>query len=182
MRLPAFLGIFLIAAYLVISPRFSHLLFPFARQSSLDRLISQTQATRHLDAQKFWETREFYYPGVLYVYQDGLSERELSDFQTKSGLKLKSAPALPILTYDSPKWQSYEALVNTNVLSDYLNLPSSAPVYRDDETQIYLESDKTYIFFLKSYPELRVTNGFVYRSEEVLSQYNYWLGVSVITR
>ncbi len=181
MRLPLILAILIFLLFVAFSPRLPNYLFPSIRSQYLGRLLSSTKANSHLDSQKYWETREFYYPGVFYVYNDGLNDNNLKDFTQKTGLELKTDGTFPIFVYSSPKWHSYEALVNSNVLSDLVSLPQSLPIYQDSETQIYQLEGKTLIYFIKSYDELKTTNGFIYTNNEKLRDYRYWFGVSVIT-
>ncbi|PIV08470.1 hypothetical protein COW38_01900 [Candidatus Collierbacteria bacterium CG17_big_fil_post_rev_8_21_14_2_50_45_7] len=182
MRLPLLVTLTIAICYLLFQPRIINYLLPTARTNYLDQLLQQTKSTKHLDPQKYWETREFYYPGVFYVFQDGLSIDNITDFVHQTGINLKLKGDFPILVYKSPKWSSYESLVNTNQLADLVDLPSSTPIYQDSQTIIYQIDNKVLIFFIKPYDELKVTNGFIYTKEAILKDYYYWFGVSVITR
>lgn len=182
MRLPLFISLLISILFIFFQPRLRNYLFPAFRTAYLEQLIQSTKADFKLDAQRFWQTREFYYPGVFYVAGDGLAESHLRNLEKTTGLTLPSGDQYSILVYDSPKWQSYEALVDADSLQDVITLPDLPPIYEDGETHIYQQGDTTYIYFLKSYDELRTTNGFVYRDETNLSRYRAWFGVSKITR
>lgn len=182
MRFPLLVFIIIVISFFSFQPRTLNYLFPSVRASYLGQLLTDTTNSSHLNPQKYWETREFYYPGVFYVFQDGLSSANIDDFSKATGIAPVQPGSFPILVYNSPKWHSYEALVNTDDLSLIVKLPSSNPVYSDAETKIYVEGDKTFFFFIKSYDELKVTNGFIYTKDQILKNYHYWFGVSVVTR
>ncbi len=182
MRFPVLVLIIVIISYISFQPRTLNYLFAPMRNYDMQNLIKKTSLKKHLDPQKYWETREFYYPGVFYVYQDGLTNANIDSFTKLTGIAPLQVGSFPILVYNSSKWQSYEALVNTDKIEDVVKLPSSTPIYSDSETKIYAEGDKTYFFFIKSYEELKVTNGFIYTKDEILKNYHYWFGMSVVTR
>lgn len=182
MRLPLILASLIIVMFLTFQPRSLNYLSPHARTSYLNHFLNQTISTHYLDPQKYWETREFYFPGVFYVFQDGLTDQSIHNFSVQTGLALSPVESFPILIYQSPKWHSYESLVNTNQLSDLINLPNLTPLYQDSQTKIYQDGNLTYFFFIKPYDELKTTNGFIYTKEHILQDYQYWFGVSVVTR
>jgi hypothetical protein len=166
---------------LVFQPRLPNYFIPQVRSLYLNHFLDKTVANSHLSPQDYWQTREFYYPGVFYVYQDGLEPNHIEQFTTTTALRLHTQGTFPILFYDSPKWQSYESLVNTSELADLVDLPDYPILYSDSETKIYRTGDQTIFFFIKSYSELKITNGFIYTKEQILKDYRYWFGVSVVT-
>ena len=182
MRFQLSVLIIIIICFFSFQPRTLNYLFPSMRTSYLQQLINDTSSLGHLNPQMYWKTREFYYPGVFYVFQDGLGDNNFDNFTKQTGLSPQRLGSFPILVYNSSKWQSYEALVNTDKLEDLVKLPTSSPVYSDKETKIYVEGNKTYFFFIKSYDELKITNGFIYTKDQILKNYRYWFGVSVVTR
>jgi|GEM_PF-2645521 len=181
MRFSLILATLVFALFFMFEPRLPNYFSSHARAIILNSLISKTQANRSLNPQQYWETREFYYPGVFYVFKDGLTDQNIADFESQTMLNLKRANTFPILVYSSTKLHSYESLVNTNQLLDLVNLPDATLLYEDGETKIMKNNGLTYIFFIKPYSELMVTNGFIYTKEEILKNYQFWFGVSVIT-
>lgn len=182
MRFPLIVTALILACFIIFQPRIPNYLSASSRMSSLNHLLTATSESNHLDPQKYWETREFYYPGVFYVFQDGLTQAHFDQFSKNTRITLKTESTFPILYYNSPKWQSYEALVSTNNLVDLTTLPLEQPLYQDSETKIYQVDGKTIIYFIKNYDELKITNGFIYTKEAILKKYLYWFGVSVITK
>lgn len=182
MRNPWFLTLLIFVTFLLFQPRIPNLLSKNLRQNYFGHFIDNTTQANHLDPQTYWETREFYYPGVFYVFEDGLSSAHVEDFSQKTKIKLKrDLDSFPILVYDSPVWSSYEALVNTDKIEEIVSVVGDNLIYQDDETTIYKDGNTTYVYFIKQYDELKITNGFIYTKDKILKNYNYWFGVSVVT-
>lgn len=178
---PLFLILLIFATYLIFQPRIPNFLFKPARLNYFDKLIVNTTNKNHLDPQLYWETREFYYPGVFYVFEDGLTQDHIKSFSSQNQITIRDTNSFPILVYNSAKWSSYEALVTTDKIEELVEIKGSNLVYEDKQSKIYKDDNKTYIYFTKPYDELKVTNGFIYTKDKILKNYNYWFGVSVVT-
>ena len=59
------------------------MLFPYKRTSMLNAFLTTIQKTHSVDAQSFWELREFYYPGSLTVTHGALYPHPFTTFQSK---------------------------------------------------------------------------------------------------
>ena len=182
MRIPLTMLIVILLTYFIFQPRLLNYVFPSARSASVSHMLDSAKNQNHLDSQLYWETREFYYPGVFYVYRDGLEDKHIAGFTKDTGLNLQTEGTFPILVYKSNKWMSYESLVNTSDLGKLVDVVGSTVLYEDKETKILKDGDRTYIYFIKNYDELKTTNGFIYTKEEILKDYRYWFGVSVVTK
>lgn len=173
----AFALVALLMLVLWLHPTTSVVVFPVKRAQMLNSFLANIDATKSIDAQGFWQFREFYYPGTLIV--------------DKSGIKDSSSPSIPLAyepylftVFHSSKIASYEYLVTKNTLD--LIVPKS------DEWKIFPNSSLAYkhtddsvsLVFIKPISEMVRANGFLdYKDKDKkLLDGKYWLVVTTIAK
>jgi len=156
--------IIIVVSFVILSPKISSMLFPQKREMVLQTFISSIKQNNSIDAQKFWEFREFYSPGYFTFDRNGLNNTQIKTVENKTGIFVNMQHVSRIfLTFTSPHLNSYEALVTTTKLSDVVNSQALGPktIFSNSNTLMYKDSQGlTHVIFLKPLSEMERANGF----------------------
>ena len=183
----AVLLVIIVFSFLVLAPRVSSSLFPMKRQMVLQTFLDTVKKTNTINPQKFWEFREFYSPGYITFNKNGLSNSQIKAVENKTGVLVDMKYTDRIfLTFTSPHLVSFEALATTDDLSKLLNIKTPDPkqvIFSSNNTLIYKDSSqRIYIIFLKSEPDMQLANGFFSSSDmdKTLIKGKNWLEVTAL--
>ncbi len=189
---PLFLVLHLFAfilLFLFFTPKISTRIFPFISSNKLSQFIEQSESSKNIDAQKYWEFREFFSPGSFQFSKTGISERITNPIIKNAGILLKDELNLmPFLIFNSPKLASVDFLTTHNSLDQiiYLDEINNKKILLQTDNELIYEYDpsRIVIIFLKSPSDMKRANGFFdYRIEDKeLTENKYWLNITIITQ
>lgn len=173
--------------FIFLQPKLSVVLFPQKRQVILNNFLENTQSNKKIDARIFWQFREFYYPGYFTFERLGIKKSMYSITEKKLRIKL-SENSLPyvFLIYTSNKFNSLEALVTKDILSDVvvdLSTGKKNIIFQNNSELVYKTGGRMRIIFVKPQNEMVKSNGyFDYKNprDMAILQTKYWLSVSEI--
>lgn len=160
-RFYIFLLILVLFLFTLLSPKISSFLYPFKRGFLLDSFLSDTQAHKTIDPQKFWQFRDFYYPGIINFDKRGLRNLDSFSLVEDSPINLGKQTA-PFLHYSSKLIESYEMLV-TNATSPMFSLNTTKNwniLYQNVDEMIISNDKEILIVFVKPASEMVKANGF----------------------
>ncbi len=168
MNYKTIIGLFvlLLAVFLITEPKISSYLFPLKRHETWNTFINQVKKTNYIDPQKFWEFREFYYPGYFTFAKNGLPITQMNKFFTSANIILKSnVSPFPFLMYQADKkLTSLETLVAEDKLDqliDRFSFQNISVIYSSPTSLIYTrDKNNAVIIFVETENEMLRANGF----------------------
>lgn len=189
---PLFLVLHLFAfilLFLFLTPKISSRIFPFVSSNELSEFIEQSESSKNIDAQKYWEFREFFSPGSFQFSKTGISQRTTNRIVKRAGVFLKDDfDIMPFLVFNSPKLVSVDFLTTHTTLDQIIDLDEikNKKILLQTENELIYENDPSQIIiiFLKSPSDMKRANGFFdYRIEDKeLTENKYWLNITIITQ
>ena len=173
--------------FVILQPKLSVYLFYPKRTTMLNGFNKDIKTTQKIDAKKFWQFREFYYPGYIKIDKSGFKYPKYLQQLKTLGVKMvdNTAPRV-FLIYNSDKLSSVEAIVEKDQLKDLvIDLKSSSESTLIDNKTEYVAKfhDKIYVYFVKPVPEMLTANGYYdYKNphDRVIIEGKYWLNISAI--
>lgn len=170
----------------------SHLatqIFPFKRELLLKNFLTKVLAEKKVDAQAYWEFREFYSPGSFDYSTKGLNKNIL-DGTTRNNHLLVSKKDIDriFLNFKSSQIISFDMLTTSATLSAIVRpdtLLDKEILLQNRDTIIYREkAGNILILFLKSRDEMKTANGFFdYRDiDKDLVKNKNWVNITSITQ
>jgi hypothetical protein len=155
----------IIILFVTLSPKVSSLLVPFKRQAILNDFINKTKMDNGINAQGYWEFREFYSPGHFTFSRDGIAKPLLRNVQKEIGVKYSEKDIdLTYLFFSSDRLNSLDMLTKQSSLSgliDQKQFQAKNVIFMDKNSLIYKEDAKTIrIVFLLSNSSMQKANGF----------------------
>lgn len=152
------------------------MLFPFKRNAMLNKFISTVKQTKKIDAQAFWQFREFYYPGSLVVDKKGIKPPPFIS------PPLWTSP-LYITAFRSKLVTSDEFLVGYATASAYLE-PNKRYTIIGSDFAISESQKSMQIIFIKPIAEMTRANGFfdVKDKDAKLLKGKSWLVITEISK
>lgn len=177
----------IILPFIFLQPKISSKLFSFKRKFLWDQFITDSVKAKKIDAQKFWQLREFYYPGYITFERNGISDKKTYSFLKQFKLIIQSGKYFyPFLIYKSDKFNSLEAFVNIypiDLLLGNLHLDNKKVILNNNSQIIYLENNKqAVIIFVKPLEEMKKTNGYFDYADrdQEFTKYKLWFSISLI--
>lgn len=157
----------------------------FANSSEVKKLEENILNRKYVDEQLFWQTREFYSPGVLTFNKEGLENNTVQELLDKGGVNINPLSYYhSFLRYKSDKWESVEFLVKSNQLNKIMAVPNGHILLNDKNIILdQIDEKKHLLIFLKPVVEMEKANGyFDYKQwDKELLKDKYWLTISIIT-
>jgi hypothetical protein len=168
-----------IALFIIVwlHPTLSAIAFPFKRQIMLNTMLTKIDKDKKIDAQEFWQFREFYYPGAISFNRTGLAEQSPYTFD----------PLLkPFLftSFHSKYISSYEYLVTMNDLNYVVPFNEDWKLYLESSVAVRKRNNTVDIVFIKPVSEMVKANGFLdYKDKDKkLLEAKFWLVFSQIKK
>jgi hypothetical protein len=182
------LSLIVLVVFALLQPKLSSWLFPQKRAMILKEFLQDTQRKNTIDARKFWEFREFYYPGYFVFERDGLPTDRVNKRKAELDITIHPQSVLhPFLLYTSGKLNSLDFLVSANSIDmviDTTKIKKDSIVHRTPSEIIYYDDPETLkIVFIKSDEEMVKANGYLnYRNAADVKVYEgkYWLSISSV--
>jgi len=143
----------------------------------LNSFLANIDATKSIDAQEFWQFREFYYPGSLTV--------------DKKGIKDPASPTIPLVfnpylftVFRSSKITSYEYLVTSNSLELLVPKDNAWKIFSNNSFAYKNVGDSVSLVFIKPISEMVKANGFLdYKDKDKkLLEGKYWMAITNISK
>lgn len=189
-----FIALFLtvVVCFFLLVPKVASDLFPWKRQVILQNFLQETEKAQEINAQSFWEFREFYSPGYYTFDRNGLSGSPVERIEKKVGIQINNPHIQTtyidktFLIFTSPHLTSIDALVTTNDLTKIIVMNSLHPVttfFSAKNELIYKDANgNIHILFVKSIQEMKTANGyFDYTGTDAsLLKGKYWLDATVL--
>ena len=176
------LPIIIVGLFFVLQPKIAAVLISPIRVYRLSQFLIQVKKKQSLDAQVFWQFREFYAPGS-FSYDHHAAE-------LSSGLILKNnlvcQAKTPILTFASPFLLSQDSLIAQELKSTYFNTTQISPseiIFQNQTTLIYRDNPRAvHIIFVKPITDMMKANGFFSYTdqEKKLLKNQLWLDETTI--
>lgn len=169
-----------VIALFSLVPKIAVRIQPQIQQQKLTTFIANLQTRGDIDAQEFWQFREFYAPGS-FTYPAQTAD-------LAAGLILKNAPRCtfktPILYYYSDNMVSQESIVNKHEWQKYLAEdlnPDDTVIFKNETTLLYKTDGTYHLIFAKPGTEMMQANGFYSYTEPETAQlrHSYWISESV---
>lgn len=141
----------------------------------LNKILTQIDQNKNIDAQEFWQFREFYYPGVITFSRTGLTEKAPYTFD---------ALLKPLLftSFHSNYISSYEYIVSMNDLNYVVPFNEDWRLYLKSSLAVRARNNTVDIVFIKPVSEMVKANGFLdYRDKDKkLLENKFWLVITQI--
>ena len=176
--------------WLLLQPKISSRipLLKFKKDHRLEQFIGNSEKNQTIDPQKYWELREFYSPGYFVFKRGGLKKEEITEKLEEVNVPITAENlTFSFLTFNSPKWNSLEALVEKSSLHDYVKedkLIGKEILVNNERLLIYNEGPVIKIIFLLPMDPMENANGFFdYREvDHQLVKNKYWLNLTKIDK
>lgn len=179
------LGSLLIILFLLLEPKIIARMSSHYRQIILNHFIQSLQTKHTLDAQKFWEFREFYSPGYFIFRQNGLGS-EANRSLANNGISLNTANSTIVFSrYSSQQLTSSDSLISNSSLDTILSSSLSSKIISKGSNYILYQENLhilTLVFLMPTI-EMEKANGF-FDSQEIDKSFlngKYWLDITTIT-
>ncbi len=172
--------------FVAITPKITRTIFPSSASNSWIEFKKEIIQTQKLDSQEYWEFREFYSPGVYTVNKQGLENNAIKSFYSTLPAGLQSQPELTFATFESPRLQSIDGLINRSSISEFVNLEGlnkSQIVKQTDKFLLYQLEDNQFVLISIFTPEqMKTANGFWdYQKDQDIIENRYWVSAALIT-
>lgn len=148
------------------------------------------ESTRAIDGRTFWKFREFYYPGSFTFEPNGFGKEFTAQKAKELSISiLPQATASAFLIYESGKFKSLEALVNTRDLAETVEDLERLKNYDYDEGyggssyEMLRRGKQVRIMFVKPASEMVKANGYFdmkNKQDAARIEGKYWLSVSEV--
>lgn len=173
------LAVILGVGLLIFHPSVSSRIWSWQRDRVYNHFVSQVQMQQKIDAQTFWQFREFYSPGEFTFNPDAVGVYQTLRITTLSG------PETRLLTFTAPHLISNDSIITTPDIyqQKIANIPE--PLYQDESSVIYETDDnEVNLIFYLAIDEMMAANGFFdyLPAERELLQGKYWLNQTTLTR
>lgn len=181
------LFIFILILFIVFSPKVSSLLFPLKRQAILNDFINKTKTNGSINAQEYWQFREFYSPGYFTFAKIGISKSLSENAVSRIGIEYnKKEIELTYSFFSSQRLNSLDMLTkqsSLNMLIDQKQFQKDKIVFINRNSIIYQESPKIIkIVFLLNNNDMQKANGFFdYQDKDKkITQGENWLNITSV--
>jgi hypothetical protein len=157
--------VFIVALFIILSPKVSSLLFPLKRQAILNEFINKTKSEGKISPQVYWQFREFYSPGYFTFSRTGIAGALIDKSTKEIGIKYnKNAVDLIDLAFASQKINSLDMLTKQSSLDsiiDKAQFKKEKIIFINQNSLIYQKDAKTVqIVFLLANGDIKKANGF----------------------
>lgn len=150
--------------------------------SLLGNLIAKSNTSKSISPQLFWETKEFCYPGDFKYQHDGFTKSQI-DIVGHDISSIFPKSAIPFLIFESKRWFSIEALVDSPQLTNMTQSVGLEVVFKSKNEEIYkMSKDRYYILFVKPISEMKSANAYYDFNghDKKFVEGKYWLSLSEI--
>lgn len=178
----------IIVLFLLLTPKVSARLFPFASEYRLHTFIENTQSHNAIDAEDYWEFREFYSPGSFIFSKTGLPQNEANHMLREFEVSVNHERVnTPFLIFNSGRIKSIDFLTDAHQMNNIVEqelVNNKELIIQTDNAIMYRKNPTTFILiFLKTPEEMRKANGFFdYReADKELTENKYWFNITQIT-
>lgn len=170
-----------VGAFFWLAPKFAATFFAYRRESQLNQFISQVKAQGEIDPKLWWQTREFYSPGVF-----KLNNNLIELGETQKIVKVATTSS-ELVTYESRFIGSTESVAASALIPKLFNdkkLQGKTIVFADSDDHVYFSGETTLVVeFWRSLPVMKQTVGlFDFKGKELdILKNQVWLHQSIIT-
>jgi hypothetical protein len=180
--------VFILALFVILSPKVSSLLFPLKRQTVLNEFISKTKAEGLINSQEYWQFREFYSPGYFTFSRTGIAESLAEKATIGIGVKYNQKEVdLIDLYFSSQKLSSLDMLTkqsNLNSIVDQKQFQNEKLIFMNNNSAIYQDGSKNIkIIFLLTNAEMQKANGFFDYTDKdkQITEGENWLNITSLS-
>lgn len=171
----------LVLSFVLLEPKVSALIFPLKRQLVFQNFIKGVKRNGKIDPQEYWQFREFYSPGYFLFNRNGLSAKDIGNFEQNAGVE--KGKLIPFLLFTSTHLKSIDALTTDNVFFKNLKIPSGSEIiFQTSGQQIYKNNGRYTILFELRVSDMKRANGFFdyTGTDKKLVEGKYWVNITLI--
>ncbi len=160
--------------FLTLQPKFAAFLFPSKRAAVLKNFLSQVQQKKTINAQDFWQFREFISPGSFHFNPETAEVAGILNLHKIQGSQVH------LMEFTSPVMTSSDQVITRDRwirLSAYLPQLAEKMLFANQESFIFYDHQgDLHILFVKPIEEMATANGFfdyTQQEKEYFHDY-YW--------
>jgi hypothetical protein len=175
-----------VLGFIIWQPRIRNFYLPQQQDKLLQAFIVSTKNKGEIDAQEFWQLRDFFSHGKIILHQYyPLDVEQISNELAESLVSTDSF--LPYLAVEARRLLSIEGYVSREAIADLFLLEESATIlFESDNGLIYEdENEQLIIIHLTTVSQAAKTNGFLWfdsREEDYQPEFEYWLTKTKVYR
>lgn len=163
----------LVVCMLFLIPKLSTLVLPQKQTYSLNQFLKQTEITKAVNPQQFWQFREFYSPGYFQAQSNHIDN---------SGVSFKDSGISQAKYFTSSKIQSIDALITASSLSATLQVKDIKKIILQTDTILLVQRQHDFVLaFILPQSEMEKANGlFNYQEDTDILNGKNWIDISII--
>jgi hypothetical protein len=173
-----------ISFFIIFSPKVSAILLPVKSEQKLNSFMQSIKRDKSVNAQTFWEFREFYSPGSFTFSSRGLPSNKTSQVISAIDVPMNYKALTPFSIYTSPRVESIDFYTTAATLNDIMPSTPSGKIIFQDAQSIALEApdNRIKVVFIKSYSEMQKAVGFftIHEDDGNIIKDKNWVNITSI--